>query len=364
MKAQVFHVSPIAIPVELGVRREPPRPGARNDAKYMSEFDERTIYYDVFRRGPDVVAVGPPQRNLRKFVSQCFRDGQGKTARGKVRKMDRVDRTIYTKVPTDFVASGNHPVRVSNDERSFFAGKRVLLTMSKDNNLDWIKDWVTYYVANHRTDSVLIFDNSSLSYQAVDIVSALADVPGLDAVGVVEWPFKYGPQGGGAARAPWDSDYSQSGMFEVAFRRFLLLARSVVNVDVDELILPIEGGVHQCVETSSADSLAFQGRWVSAQRRSGRIMSAFAPYVMVETASATCPPKWVVVPGRLRPRSQLTVHKVRGGRNAQHLGLEYRHFRAINTHWKYKRDTGSDAIDARVDERLVDGIERAVEFAN
>ena len=42
---------------------------------------------------------------------------------------------------------------------------------------------------------MLIYDNGSLSYTPADLLDRLRRVPGLAAVVIVPWPYKFGPQG-------------------------------------------------------------------------------------------------------------------------------------------------------------------------
>lgn len=52
-----------------------------------------------------------------------------------------------------------------------------------------------------------------------------------------------------------------------------------------------------------------------------------------------CPPKWAAVPRLIPENAQWGVHHINGGPEAANVeGLTYRHFRQINTSWKYRRD--------------------------
>ena len=79
-----------------------------------------------------------------------------------------------------------------------FSGLNVLLTLSKDNEIRWIRDWVTFFARRHECDAVLLYDNASTRYGSVDIYTAISSVPGIKACVVVHWPYKYGPQGSDA----------------------------------------------------------------------------------------------------------------------------------------------------------------------
>ncbi|MFX8481515.1 hypothetical protein ABTL74_19375, partial [Acinetobacter baumannii] len=47
-----------------------------------------------------------------------------------------------------------------------FAGRRVLLTLSRNNAPRWIADWIRFYATLHGADAVLLYDNASDRYRA------------------------------------------------------------------------------------------------------------------------------------------------------------------------------------------------------
>src|SRR5690606_8950495 len=135
--------------------------------------------------------------------------------------------------------------------------------LSQNNDLRWIADWVHFYARLHGADGVLVYDNASSAYSLADLQATLDDaVSKAGAAGgnfpalAVAWPFPYGPQGGMAGavngvETDWDSDFCQTGSLQHARHRFLRQARSVLNVDVDELVLGTGGrSVFEATEQS------------------------------------------------------------------------------------------------------------------
>lgn len=354
----IYQVNPIALPDESPVARKPPRPRKCRDNGYSEKFDYETLFYDVFYSRGAIVTVGPPARNLARYIRRELRWEDGRRVSRRVYKMDRAERSVILPRGMSLKLRASGSIELSNDESSAFAGRRVILTMSKDNPVNWIRDWAEFYVVNHATDAVLLFDNCSSKYSANDIEAALADVEGLKAVGIVEWPFKYGPQGGRGSK--WDSDFSQSGMFDVAWNRFLSRAASVINVDIDELALPASGGLHSQVERSDSAVLLFDGRWISANDVYAGSDFVFASYPYLEADGASCPPKWAAVPDRLGRRSQLSVHGARRVARISKTDVEYRHFRGVNTGWKYDRKSLSRTTNLTVDADLALAVQRTI----
>src|SRR5262249_35653329 len=157
---------------------------------------------DVFRSGATVICLGPPLLNCEDAV------------RGAEFRVEGADRPLVSTYraprlnlqPTcRFQLSGpglpeasriiltaagrSVLIRPRESGQQLFAGRRVVTTMSKDNPLDWIKDWARFNVRVHRADAVIIYDNGSTSYRCDDIRDALAGLEGLDRLLVVPWNY-------------------------------------------------------------------------------------------------------------------------------------------------------------------------------
>jgi hypothetical protein len=344
VRIEVVRTSPLSLPPDCGLRRDAPRKRRHRQAGYDREFDWYTIFYDVFFSDGELVLSGPPVRSIAREVRADVRiDGRRLT---RVQLQDQ-DRTQCSRVPG--VHHGNElaikvrgseiSARIQSGREELLAGQRVLMTLSKDNNLNWIFDWVSYHVECHGTDAVLFYDNASTVYSVDDIANTLASVPGLATAVIVCWPFKYGPQGGTANR--WDSDFCQYGMLEHARRRFLRHARSVVNADVDELVMPIDDrSVYEVAEQSSRGYVQYAGQWISSVPVAYETdwEPSFDDYLYQEPGSRLCAAKWCLVPQMQQRRSvQWRVHDLKGRRTKNDPKLSYRHFRGVSTGWKYSR---------------------------
>ena len=154
-----------------------------------------------------------------------------------------------------------------------------MLTLSKNNELSWIGDWVHFFARRHGCDAVLFYDNASTKYEISAIYKTISSIPGIEVVIVVNWPYMYGPQGSdrdaGPPKLPWDSAYSQPGVLEHARHRFLRLARAVVNADVDELVITTDKvSLFELICCSKTGYLKYPGYWIESATKSTRQVSS------------------------------------------------------------------------------------------
>ncbi|MDE2411763.1 MAG: glycosyltransferase family 2 protein [Sphingomonadales bacterium] len=347
--------STCTIAPETGIRRESPRPPhLRNDA-YEGQFDWDTLFYDVYRVGQHVVFQGPPLFNLLPLLQQGapFRGSfgwllpravhVGRDRRGEVWLKEQGNR-IAVDGPL-----GSFDVPVQPNLSHQFAGKRVLHSLSKNNAPRWIIDWIRFYASEHGADAVLLYDNASTDYTAADLQAELrAAFPAL-AITVIHWPFRYGPQGGLAGavdgvETPWDSDYCQTGSLQHARLRFLLEAKSVLNVDIDEMVLSDRGrSIFAATEQSAAGFVKFPGAWIctAGPRQVSATDCRHGDFTCRDSReSEVCPPKWCLVPNLKDARRQSwSVHNLFGSPHNKVLSseFEYRHMKGISNNWKYNR---------------------------
>jgi hypothetical protein len=342
-----IELSALGLDPSRPLRRLPPRPPQMRQPGYEDEFESLIVFYDCFASFDDrfCIMIGPPLANLKPAVMPAIRTAFRRRLWGRplARNGDRHSsvfvRSRKQSVPLNTGLFAQEQIVVQPNGCDIFRGKHVLLTTSKDNPLPWIRDWVTFYVAHHGCNAVLIYDNGSTGYSIEDVQRTLSLVNGLDVALVVNWPYKFGPRGG--PFGPWDSDYCQYGMLEHARHRFLLHAAAVVNSDVDELIITRNAqSVFDLARQSATGYLRFGGLWVenatTADDENRRHMHYFyqsrAPQREINH-------KWAVVPSRCPAGSQWCVHLIRGMDSDAALSacVSLRHFKAINTNWKMPR---------------------------
>jgi hypothetical protein len=378
----LFAPRPIVL-TEGQMHREPARPPAFQPPGFAEEFDYDTLLFDGFFCGDnEILLTAPPFLNLLPHVKamQVAAVPSGRPCAFQLRDMDRHSQIRIT-VPQGTTtvrlrsAIGNFDLDIQPSHCNFFAGRRVLFTLSKNNRFEWILDWVRYHRDVHGADAVLIYDNQSTDYSSSELLAALSNLAGIDRVCIAEWPFRYGPQGL-SSKDYWDSDFCQCGAWEHARWMFLQQARSAMNSDVDELVVAKDGSsVFEAAERSRLGVVRYNGHWVHGFQGRTRVANGEAPirvfdfdhYLRHLTVrrwgivpsrewTTVCPPKWTVVPSRCPQRAQWTPHRIKGWLNAAPINgnFSFRHFREIGNHWKYDRSAREifDGVRYAFDQRM------------
>ena len=248
-------------------------------------------------------------------------------------------------------------LQVRSNSHALFQGKNVIVTMSRNNELAWIGDWVRFHVETHGCNAVLLYDNASTNCRGAEIKDQIVSVRGIDAALVVDWPFKLGP--GGGPHWVWDSDFGQYGMLEHARHRYLPTASAVLNVDIDELVLTTAGSsIFDLARRSDVGYVRFAGRWV--ENATSLMLNPPArrhKHYFYYRDGPTALPKWAVVPARCPPHAQWRVHDIAAMQPdvVASAAATLRHFKAINTNWKDERwkPEALDPAHHRIDEALV-----------
>lgn len=372
-------LSTVRLDPARGMLRESPRPAHLRPPGYDDKFDWDTLFYDVYHAGREVVFQGPPLFNLEAGLraSAPFPGAlRGLFPRARIVHRNRADE-LRLKTDADRVIIdgplGRFDIAIQPDEAHRFAGRRVIHTLSRNNAPRWIADWVRFYVTEHGADAVLLYDNASTAYSTGELRAMLAETfPGL-AIIVVDWPFHYGPQGGlagsvdGVTPTEWDSDYCQTGSMQHARFRFLRTARSVLNVDIDELVLPERGRtIFEAAERARGGFIKFPGRWVSAASDHAvtRASCRHGDFAFIDThETEECPPKWCLVPASADDiRHTWSVHNLFDARANKRIDRTflYRHFKGVTDNWKYDRwDAEWSPGRFLADEPLVQAMTRA-----
>lgn len=364
-------LSSCTISDEIDIRRVSERPLALRNDRYDEDFDWKTLFYDTYQCGRFTVFQGPPLNNLYSYLKEysLFQNVSGfLMAKHKINQRHKAcDIWIRGRVKNDNISGplGGFRLNIQPSGNHIFANKRVMLTLSKENNLEWIADWAEFYQKVHGVEAILFYDNGSTSYTAEEIRRAiLRKCPSLTVV-VVVWPFKYGPQGGVSGGkdgnvAPWDSDFCQTGVLQHARFRFLQNAKSVLNCDIDELVVgeKSEQSIFEYTEKRLLGLSYFKGLWIGnateKHMESGiRRHRDFNYFSSLENNS--CPNKWCIVP-KITNRHYHTwsVHGIKGMKPffGKTDYFKYRHFKAISNGWKYDRLDESNRV--KPSEKLLD----------
>lgn len=351
------------LPEQSPLRRRPRAPSRLRSPEFLAGFESRVLFYDAFWHadGERVLLVGPPPLNLHwefqtaKFIALPLDFWLG----DRFYTSESVTITELTDVPRgtlEIVARIGHSDYVLPIRQNFageFAGRNVIFTMSRDNDLDWIAEWARYHVRCQDVDAVVLFDNGSTRYGIEDIEQKLLQIPGLAKIAVLSWPFAYGAPDRAVLNNPFYSLFCQICAMSVALRRFAPLARGLLNCDVDELVATPEGTtIFDLLAQTSHGLIVMRGQYMEAAAGPGGVAAGRThrdfPFVLKDPkARQSRQKKWALEPTRPWV-SSLNVHPYMHwihGRpffsKARPDGVFYRHFRGINTNWKDRRADGS-----------------------
>jgi hypothetical protein len=376
---RVVEPNSLILPKFGDLHRTPPRPIHLRQANYDDRFDFDTVFCDAFRdvdeKGADVVVLtGPPLLNLNEPFGHAeymnvdsgiaghaeLHDVRG-TQQSRVAGLGNCS-TLHITLPSGF----SRELPVAANERNLFRGRKCLVTVSKDNELVWIRDWARFYAKLHGVDAVLLYDNGSTKYNTSDVLEALGSVEGIEVAVVVDWPFPFGPQAGnwdGLRGVKWDSSYCQSTLLEHARWRYLNEAAGVLHCDIDELMVSETGTFFDDLDAS--DGLIFsEGRWIEAIRKDGSAgVPRFIDYQWWDDRRQPTTRKWLVDPRRCSHAKGWRTHGVLGVEGQLSTNTSHRHFRGISTSWKFDRSdtTEVDTDHHHRDDVLLAALEQAFE---
>jgi hypothetical protein len=361
----------VQLPDFTDARREPRRPLQFRGETFAQQFDATTLIYDALDLDHgEAVLLAPPFFNLADKIAGTTFTSDGAVCRADIKTYDRHAQIRLTGVRGSVVQAcgplGDVAIPLSPSHVEIFRDRRVIFTMSKDNPIERILDWVRFNRDVHGADAVLIYDNGSTAYDGARLSQALQSISGIVCSVVVEWSFRCGPRRANSWDH-WESGFCQLGAWEHARWCFLQHARSAMNSDIHELVLSQDGhSVFVAAERSRYGFVRYRGRWAigvdghdadSGERLlHHRDFSVMMPpdYKWSWTRGCRdlnrCLPKWTIVPGRCPPDVQWHVHSIASWLPSYlpcSQNFSFCHFREIDSNWKDQR-TNRVAFDPTV----------------
>jgi hypothetical protein len=356
--AAIATLGSLILPEGGALRRDHIVPADQRGPGYDARYDFRTLVYDAVHL--------PEERVVRLFcpkllnLEAVFRRGEVTLDGARVRprrprrhrRYDTVDlpaRTPPSRLAVRF-GDWSGETAVSAAEAAF-AGRNVLLTLSQNNALAWIRDWALFHVREHGADAIVFFDNASTEYRPEDVLATLASVPGLAEARVIAAPMPYGPVASGTKR-PTKAKFLQAGLTNLGRFRFLRQARAVLVNDVDELVVRCGArSIFDATAESRGGFLKFRGVWRMAAAEG--LPRHRDHWLVPADGKIDCPAKYCAVPdGRLRRYSWGTHNLDRLWMSRRHEtdAFGYLHCRDISSRWKTSRpssDAGAEDPEAR-----------------
>jgi hypothetical protein len=339
-----------------GVRRAPRTPGRKRPREFLEAFDADGMFYDCFWHvdGKRVLLVGPPPVNveagyrLAKFTALPSR--QALEVRFHISLSAMI--TELGDVPagsTDIeIAFGSEtvalPIRPNLSKQ--LAGKRLLFSMNKNNELAWIREWAAFHAKLHGTNTVVLFDNGSTAYSTDDVVETLRGVPGLSHVAVPVWRQRFGRTDPAVKLNPYWAHFPQIASMSDVLRRYGAEAGGILNADIDELVeAPGGQSIYELASATRHGLAVFRGRWIEATPLGDAAIDHrdFGLRFADPKRARARPNKWALDPKRGWV-ANLKVHPywhwIAGRPMFSKIsppGAQYWHFRGISTNWKVNR---------------------------
>jgi hypothetical protein len=209
--------------------------------------------------------------------------------------------------------------------------------VSKDNDLQWVRDWTQYHVRVHGLQAVLIFDNNSSRYEPSEILATLTSVSGIQQAQIIPAPLPYGCKRYGDAR------FLQVGVLNIARLKFLSSAAAVLCTDIDELMRPVgREGIFAATRKSPLGYLLFRGRWRDAKAPTNGARLLHSGHVYRREDDLCPATKYCIDPQGLCGFSHWDVHGAVRGFLKNYLTTSkvgYWHCRQLSTNWNHARST-------------------------
>ncbi|WP_138468694.1 hypothetical protein [Poseidonocella sp. HB161398] len=333
----------LSLPADGPLRRDPIVPPEQQSADYLARYDDRTLFYDAVALGPKhVLVTAPAAFNLWDGLRRGFSWEDGSPARLFSRqRLPATELLTFRRRPGALrfrLGQIDRPVRLRESPAAEFAGLNTLVTLSRDNPLPWIREWLDFYVRAHGLEALVFFDNGSEAYPP-EAIAETALAAGLKAVAVYQVPFPYGI----TLRSP-DGRRSgillQPSLLNLMRRDMGAQARAVLNVDIDEIIrTPGDRSIFDLASESWHGMAKVHGSWVYPDPEA-ELPAPQHLHVRRAIPNARCNQKWCARPNGLLSRFGWSVHFI-GERlkSVAHAvpGAELLHCRATTTGWKDTR---------------------------
>lgn len=361
---EIIQPNPIFLDPNGRLERLPEFPEAERPEEFWEGFDKYGLFYDVFRdaNGTRVWMVGPKTQSFEGALESARVIGKQSGAKAKLKFLQSWTACIaYIDLPerdtslTIQIDGQEIDCVIGKNLSAEFTDKRILFCINHNNDLGWIADWAKFYQKEHAANAVVIFDNKSDAYGTFELAETLENVDGLDRTLVVNWPFHFGVMDkvGQKLGSNGYVRFAQPVMYMCLYLRMAKLAKSIVNVDVDELVLSGKGrSLFKFVEKRIFGCVKFE-RFLVENVVDGSHHNAlrFADFVYRKRANLGRQDKfkkWAMAPKRTWPRDKVALpntHWIEGVWNPYPVAKDFKcyHFAGINTGWRAKTQKGERA---------------------
>lgn len=358
----IENLSKFDYPLHWNHKRNPARPMELQVLDFDDWYDYKTIWNDAVQINQNtVLLIGPPLYDTKEFLqTNCsILEPNSNKCICKTTEMDRV--CVVSVSVSDWVeylilkeelTFHKIPVNKTTNE---FTDKKVIVTMSKNQPITWLQQWIDYYKTVHNVDGLLLYNNRSSIYSTLELANALHRDDMI--IKIFDYDVPYGAAGGGdwedkgrsGTYLPWDSDFAQYVMLEHSKWRYLHCAKLVINADTDELLTINNGNTLDDVADYCQDGehsvLLYDGIWIEPVHSITGIIARTVPFEERHFSDYyhTCYSKgrgigvkWVLNPKK-NLQYQWHLHKTFGP-NFKTTEIGFGHYFSMNISWNYIRD--------------------------
>ena len=342
-------ISFIKIPNDIPIVRTTPPKVKEFIETTENAYDRKTFFYDAFFDDINfqVVIFAPKLLNFESLLEQWAPRLDGVNhPHWIINKFKRYDviRIKTTTTVQNFhfkLFNIDYYINLPKINHDYFENLNVICTLSKNNNLDWIRDWMVHHHRTQSADGLILFDNGSTIYSIEKLREFLSTVPGYKVIEVISAPLPFGPPTA-SARAK----FLQPALINLARARFLNRANSVLCIDIDELVISRSGkNIFQYTQKNFWGFVAFNGEWRYAKAKNSLIRHS--DHTWKNEQDEKCASKYCYDPKSLLGQMDLDVHGLTlFGRRLFPTSKEFSfvHCRSINTAWKNPRKNPENLI--------------------
>ena len=208
----------------------------------VSNLDTRTVFFDVYIDWNTKIlyGIGPSLFNLENelFPMEIFVNG--KNSEFKIYKQKRLlfikskclPRSLPTSVHVELVfKSFTHSLSLDMQQcqqsiESHSSAPITISTLQKNNDIQWVIDWILWHRRLHNVERIILYDNGSTNRtELIENLKALE--PEVNII-FVDWPFPYGI-------FPYKA--TQNGSLNHCRIRFPIKHGYCINLDIDEYLV-------------------------------------------------------------------------------------------------------------------------------
>lgn len=341
---QILRLCGLVLPEDSHLERDLIGSSEHHDEQFLARYDRKTLFYDCFV-GPcaqKIYLLGPPLLNFRPMVEEAEFSLDGKIIPiDEIRDLSRCS-VVVLNCPAGRELSIRHDLfggrlAVNPSFADGFSGLNGLYSISLNNRLEWIEDWLSYYVRVHGLQTLVLADNGSTDYSMKDLRATIASVAGLHKAVILDARFPFGPTA--ENKTAYAALFLQRSLAELGRLRFFARSRAVMNADIDELVYSKSGqSIFDATVASNAGYLRANAKWVYADVQPGQ---NFARHFDHRYVSVSGKPKanrkWCVVPNGPQAGRQWRTHFINSRKDPVDPDFTLWHFRNVSTSWKNDR---------------------------